>query len=255
MIPIKININELVEEFNLSKNDIDDLKEEILSGLCNELKRVWIKEASGSSLRTTKKVYINSIEVFKDNQFVGGVGLIKGDTWLPNAVESGLPPFDIKPGELKSSKVKIGKRGQNYIRIPFRIGTPRTVSFGTTMPSVVYQIAKSLKGKKQIKTHQLPSEMQIPQTRDFIKTQTQIFDSYTHTAPIFSGIQKGQGKYHGQYHTFRTISSMSENSNWENSWIHKGIQAYNLAEKAIDNTDVEYITDQTIDRFLDEKLG
>lgn len=252
MIPVKIDTSELTEEFNLSKSDIDDLKEEILAGLCNELKRVWIKEASGSSLRTTKKVYINSIEVFKDNQFVGGVGLIKGDTWLPNAVESGLPPFDIKPGELKSSKVKIGKRGQNYIRIQFRIGIPGTVSFGTTMPSVVYQIAKSLRGERQLKTYQLPGELQIPKTREFIKTQTKIFDSYTHTAPIFSGIQKGQGKYHGQYHTFRTVSSMSSDPN---SWIHKGIQAYNLAEKAIDNTDVEYIRDQTIDRFLDEKLG
>lgn len=250
MIPIRINTDELADEFNLSRKDVDDLKEEILSGLINGLYYYWQEAAKSSNLSpNTKKIYSRSINKFKDSKFTGGVGLIRGNTWLSNAIESGIPPFDIKIGELKSGKVKIGEMGQRYISIPFRIGTPGS-DFNVTMPDVVYQVAKKLKEKQQIKTSQLPGNLQIPKTREFIKTQTKIYDSYTHKGPILAGIQKGQGKYHGQYNTFRTISSMSSDPNYPNAWIHKGIQAHNLAEKALGDMDVNEIVDSTINNFL-----
>lgn len=252
MIPIKINVDELAAEFHLSGKDVSDLKEEILSGLCNELVRNWSQQAR-EKLKSTRSEYIRSLKVFREGKFKGGVELIG---WLPNRIESGLSPFDMKIGMLKSNKTKKGSKGQDYITVPFRIGIPSTLGesqiFTNIMSPAVYKIAKSLQGKETVKTGQLPSPLQIPQTREFIKTQTKVFEAYTHKAPIFTGIQKGQGAFHGQYHTFRRISSSASDPN---SWIHTGIQAYKLADRALKEMDVVIATDQTIDRFLAEKFS
>lgn len=254
MIPIfKIDVSEVSEEFNLTGKDVSDLKEEILSGLINELYRNWTQQAR-EKLKSTRSEYIRSLRVFKDNKFKGGIELMG---WLPNRVEEGLEPFDIKIGELKSNKSKIGKRGQTYITIPFRIGIPTSIgeNFSNIMPPAVYQVARALKAKQQIKKFNLPSEFQIPKTRPMVKNQTRTFEAYTHKAPLFQGIQRGQGKHHGQYTSFRRISNASITGSDPESWIHTGIMAYKLADKALENTDVVLITDRTVDNFLQQVFG
>jgi hypothetical protein len=247
MIPISINTSELQQEFNLSNQSVSDLKQELLSGLCNELARQWSQQAR-EKLRSTRSEYIRSLKVFKEGEFRGGVELIG---WLPNRIEGGLSAFDMKLGMLKSSKTKIGKKGQTYITVPFRIGVPTTLGdndfFSSIMSPATYKVAKALQETQQVKQSQLSGPDAIPQTRAFVKTQTQIFDAYTHKSSVFAGIQKGQGQFHGQYGTFRRISSTGSDPN---SWIFSGIKAYHLAEAALDKMNVVLITDQTIDNFL-----
>jgi hypothetical protein len=257
MLPIKINVGELVSEFNISKNDIDDLREEILSGLVNTLYYYWQKFISESRLRSnTKEKYSVALDKFKEGRFKGGVGIMRGNNlWLINAIEDGIAVFDMKTGMLKSSKAKIGKLGQTYITIPFRIGTPGT-GFAVTMSDPTYQIAKALKGKQQVKQFQLTGNDAAIRTRPIIKTQTKIFDAYQHQSSIFTGIQKGQGKYHGQYNTFRRISNAPQPMGSDlNSWIHRGIQAYKLADKAIEKTKESNLVDKITDDFLNQKFG
>jgi hypothetical protein len=247
MIPIKIDTSELQQEFNLSTKNISDLKEELLAGLCNELARQWEQQAR-EKLKASRREYIQSIKVFREGQFKGGV-MLTG--WLPNRIESGMTPFDIKLGMLKSSKAKIGNKGQTYITIPFRIGVPTTLGenefFSEIMSSATYKVAKVLKDKQQVKQSQLTGPDAIPRTREFVKTQTQIFEAYTHKSSVFAGIQKGQGQFHGQYNTFRRISSTGSDPN---AFIHSGIKAYKLADSALEQMNVVLITDQTIDNFL-----
>lgn len=250
MIPIRINADELVQEFNLTSKDVSDLKEEILAGVCNELYRYWQKEAR-DSLHSSRNEYIRSLKVFRDGQFKGGVELVGK---LPNMIESGVSAFDMKIKMLQSGKVKMGKDGQSYITIPFRVGTPEAIGefFSGKMDTATYAIAKALKGKQQVKQGQLKGEAAIPQTRAFVKNQTQVFEAYTHKSSVFAGIQKGQGKNHGQYTSFRRISSTASDPN---SWIHSGITAYKLADKALEGMNVAIVVDRTLDNFLSQKFG
>jgi hypothetical protein len=247
LIPIKIDASALQQEFNLSNQNVSDLKQELLSGLCNELARQWSQQAR-EKLKSTRSEYIRSLKVFKEGEFRAGIELVG---WLPNRIEGGCSPFDMKLKMLKSSKVKIGNSGQSYITIPFRIGVPTTLGdndfFSSIMSPSTYKVAKALQGKQQVKQSQLSGSDAILQTRAFVKNQTQIFEAYTHKSSVFAGIQKGQGQFHGQYNTFRRISSTGSDPN---SWIFSGIKAYHLAEAALDKMNVVLITDQTIDNFL-----
>jgi hypothetical protein len=112
-----------------------------------------------------------------------------------------------------------------------------------------------LKSGQHVKKYNLPPELQQLKTRPIVKTQTKIFEAYTHKSPIFQGIQKGQGQFHGQYTSFRRISDAPDTGSNPNSWIHRGIQAYNLSSKALEKMNVSLITDMTIDNFLNQKFG
>jgi hypothetical protein len=250
MLPIKINVDELVQEFNLSSKDVSDLKEELLSGLCNELYRWWTKEAR-EKLHSSRNEYMRSLKVFREGQFKGGVMLIGQ---LPNMIENGISAFDMKVGMLKSGKVKFGKNGQSYITVPFRIGTPEAIgeAFSGIMDQATYAVAKALQGKQQVKQSQLTGQVAIPQTRAFTKNQTQVFEAYTHKSSTMAGITKGQGQFHGTYTSFRRISSSASDSN---SWIHSGITAYKLADKALNDMNVTLLVDKTLDDFLSQKFG
>jgi osmotically-inducible protein OsmY len=52
------------------------------------------------------------------------------------------------------------------------------------------------------------------------------------------------------YGTFRRAGANSDPL----SWIHKGIRAYNLAQKAVDATDVETIVENEVTQFLETIL-
>ena len=258
MLPIKIDVSELAGEFSLTGKEVSDLKEEILMGLCNDLFVRWRKATVESNLRTSKEEYYQSIQIFRKSDFSGGVELVNK---LPNMIESGIDPFDMKEkmlsNESRKNKVKIGSKGQRYITVPFRIGTPGTVGFSTTMSDDVYKVAKSLQGKKQVKQSQLQGGDAIPKTRAFVKTQDKIFDEYVHQSSVFAGLQKGQGKRHGQYHTFRRISDAPQpQGSSPDSWIHKGILARKISDKALSDMEdhVEKIVGDIQNNFLDQIL-
>jgi hypothetical protein len=256
MIPIKVNISEFVEEFNISKKDVDDLKEEILSGLINSLYYNWQTVVKNSSLNPgTKEKYAATLGIFREGKFKGGVGLTQGQhIWLINAIESGIAAFDMKEGMLKSKKAKTGKSGQKYITIPFRIGTPRS-NFQVTMSNPTYQIARTLQGKQQVRQGQLKGSDAEIRTRPMIKTQTKIFDEYKHKSSIFAGIQRGTGANQGQYHTMRRISNAPQpNGSSPESWIHKGIIAHKLSDIAIDKMGVNDLVESIIKDFQNQKL-
>lgn len=263
MIPIRINTSELQAEFNLTSKDVSDLKEEILIKVTNECERVWRNVVINSSLKSSRKAYLQGIKIFREGQFKGGVMLIGK---LPNMIENGCSAFDMKEGMLNSKKIKTSKTGAKYITIGLRIATPTATAesqaFAGKMPESVYKIAKGLQGKQQIKEIQLPQEVRENKgIRPFVKNESKEFQEYQHKTSIFAGLQKGQGSHHGEYGTFRRISNNPDTGSDPNSWIHKGIQAYKLADKVEnlmqqDNgeSSLIVITDKVIERFLNEKI-
>lgn len=225
------------------KFDINVLREQA-AALAEMCRSEWIRQAQ-RELHSSAADYIAGIQPVEISGNWASVTLV-GD--LPNDVENGKAPFDMKPGLLAGPNAKMGKSGR-FNTVPFRHGTPGTTGkrVGTPMPitglsakdkpvSAIYVAARKLSpslegsGGKTIWGGR---------TGDFggygIQTQLPVKGgrpgAYTFKASPYAGMVKTAKTYgkatQNQYTTFRRVS---ENSN-PNSWWHPGLQAKHLAER------------------------
>lgn len=86
-----------------------------------------------------KDAYANSIQAKMTGDFSAYVW---ADYGKAAEIETGRPPRDLKKMLDTSLKVRINKRGERYMIIPFRHGTPGSNS--NPMPQAVYQQASQL---------------------------------------------------------------------------------------------------------------
>ncbi len=267
MIPISIDMSGVVDEFNLSQDDANKMIDFVMTTITDTFADNWDREAA-ATLSKSRTLYQRNIvkgQVNQTTKYVQLTGVV------PNMIESGASAFDMKVGFKNSSKVKYTKQGNWYLTIPLRFGVPTTIgesqSFATrNMPQAVYAIAKSLKPKQtapggnstqgqQIKQSGIPKRFAAPLTRPTIKDNVgdltkQQAAAYTHKFSIYAGMQRNQKTYEkatqGSYNTFRRAGALSD----VNSWIHQGISARNLADKALQNTNIEYEVDKATDGYL-----
>jgi hypothetical protein len=87
-------------------------------------------------------------------------------------LERGVNPFDLKKMLMTSSKVRINKKGERYLVIPFRHGIPNSVTFRSTMDSDTYKEAKNLRAsviagtyKEGVVQRGTPLEQPIPSSK------------------------------------------------------------------------------------------
>jgi hypothetical protein len=184
-------------------------------------------------------------------------------------LENGVGAFDMKQGMMKSAKVKYTKTGGWYMTIPFRFATSDAIgeneSFSSVMPQEIYDLVKNFspqktqiggnsKSAESLKSGDIPNQFIAPKSRNSVINETlnKTFDAYTHKSSIYEGMQKSSKTYEGgqgsSYNSFRRVSGNSDPM----SWIHSGIQRYNLSQQAIENTDVDLIIDNTVDKLLSE---
>lgn len=259
---IAIDINDLINEFSLPKNTADFITESVVEEVTTEIYRNWRLEAA-NRLNSTRDEYINGLQIVRNSQFSR---TIKLNGQMPNMIESGANPFDMKEGFQKSSKVKYSTKTDAqgnvtvswYLTIPFRHATPGAIgensAFSSVMPEEIHQSAQSAPAGKSIGN--LPAGFDIPQSRAAIVIPKANIDfpAYTHKSSIYAGMVRNETAYdktvQNSYSTFRRVSSNSD----PNSWIHKGIQAYNLLDKAIAATNVNDLSENKVDEIL-KNLG
>jgi hypothetical protein len=265
MIPVLIDTRDVAAEFNLTREDVNAMVSSTIKSLTATFARNWDSVAK-QSLGSTRQIYRSSIVVGEQGPFTGYVMLVNQ---LPNMIESGAAPFDMKVGFSQSSKRKSSKGGGWYLTVPFRMATPGSLgeseAFSSVMPQTVYAAVKSkqtqqtaLGGTTQqgrgLSASEIPSDYQIPKSRAMIQAQDKVFEEYKHKHSIYEGLRKGSKTYQsatqGQYVTFRRVSSNSD----ANSWINKGLQARNLAERALAMTNIPVEVDRSVDKFL-QSLG
>lgn len=254
MIPIKIDLSDFMQQWQFSAAETDLFIYNVLDEIGTRFADQWRNNA-GNELKQTKQEYQRAIYIEKPSADSIVVGL---SGWLPNAIEKGLQPFDMKKeGFANSSKRKFKNDGGWYLTIPFRIGTPDIVGessiFATIMPNQVYQVVKQelvTKGNS-LSVTKLPTEFQIKGIRpEVINTITnQTFSSYEHKSSIFEGMQNVGSKSHSQYMTFRRVSNLSD----PNSWIHSGIVAHNLMNKTLSNFPIDQIVSNVKEDFLQNR--
>lgn len=268
MIPLYFDFSDVAIEFALTPEDVDKMVSYAVKQAVAEVARNWDTQAK-NHLHSTRSRYRKSIIVGQIDNKTAYVELV-GE--FANMLEKGASAWDMKLNFAKSNKVKHTKDGGWYLTIPFRHATPGALGessiFSGSLPQSVYQSIQAsvsstrtqLGGLKSagtsLKESDIPSFFRIPKSRaafSDVKSKT-TFDEYLHKSSIYKGIAKSSKTYESatqsQYTSFRRASSNSDPM----SWIHKGLPALNLADKAVAATRFDLVVDRAVDDYL-SKLG
>lgn len=261
---LSIDAREVYEEFDLDEAAKIRLSRDLVESVSLGIFYNWQEEAK-RSLRSTRNSYIQGLQIVKYSDTAVAI-MLTGV--LNNMIESGVSAFDMKKGFSRSQNIKFNKLGAWYLTIPFRLSTPGSLGeneiFGGQMPREVYEAV--LKKQGQLTTElvnrksksfslgvsDLPEKYKQPSSRAaFSDTTTKkYFEQYTHKSPLYAGLSKITKTYEsGSQNSYMSFRRVSQNSN-PSSWIHNGILAYNLADKAMQATDVRTIIDNRVDEFL-----
>ena len=218
----RFNFSVKLDNNNLTGAIADPLENALRQSVQTSLSIIrdrWQREAQ-NRLKSTRADYLmglsfNSIIYPLDSD--GFVGSVQLDGKLPNMIEEGFKPFDMKIGFGKSNKVSRTKGGGWYLTVPFRHSTPNSNgSFGAPMPKSVYNVAKKL----------------APNARMSVKGGNRTsWTGYQHKNNIYDGLTRIVKSYkntnQSQYYTFRRVSNNSDPMSWQ----HPGWSGLKVAEK------------------------
>jgi len=250
MIDIDIDTQGLSNDLGLVKSEIDNLMQYTIEQLTAEFAYSWGMEAK-KSLKATRKEYQDAILIGSRGRFTG-VAYLNPAAWLPNALEVGLSAFDMKQGFLKSPKVKLNKKGEPFLTIPFRFASSGSVgessAFSGILPPEIERSARA-SGRNGLQLKNISSKHQIPKSASLRKKMDSVtfkkMESNQKTS-IYQGLKKTKGGFVN----FRRVSLNSV----KHSWNHPGFEARNFAQKALPKLDIEGIVGDAIDQFL-ENIG
>lgn len=266
--PINIDLHGLQAQFGLQTKTIDEMTELCVKAVTSAIYSNW-QNLAKKELHSTLPEYLQNLHVVDKGRFAKQI-ILTGS--LPTMIESGADAFDIKEGFKNSKYVrytvavynKSGKMvrpgGDWYLTVPFRHGTPGIVGqagFANEMPQEIYDLMVHRARGSALTAQEIPSpydERRIRQTI-YDDAGNVLYAEYQHKNSIYEGLMKRSAAYNkvvqNTYGTFRRAGANSDPL----SWIHKGIKAYNLAEKAIEQTDVNTIVENQCTEYLDKILG
>lgn len=277
IFPVFIDASDLTSQFQgITIENIENLCDNIAKGLAAGYAR-RLEEEAQQALHQTRKRYIQNIRVIDSGRLEGLVLLDYSKDPMIRMIEEGASAWDMKGAFLNSDKVKYTKDGRKYLTIPFRFGTPGAVGesdvFTNILPEGIYKVVKN-KATDQVSSGggtqsqgltigEIPKDFQIPQYRNVITNQGNVlFEEYQHKNSLYEGLIKQKDSVTGQntYHSFRRVTEAGIGKNGEklgsdpNSWVHPGIEAHNLIDKALFNFQIEHETGLLLDQEL-SRLG
>jgi len=249
LIPIEINQQDILDNFNISKKEVEDIMDLAIKNVTAAFAIEWENKAL-QSLSSTRSRYVANLKVVDEGRLSGAVILDYSKDKLVKMLEEGASAFDMKEYFKKSDKAKQKKNGSGwYLTVPFSIGTPGSLqeNFTTVMPQQIYSIVKkqdvdpiSLRSKG-VSKGEIPSELNQKRVRPGFTAislpKSKLFEEYQHKNSIYEGISKQTSPITGQttYSSFRRVSDKSDS----NSWTHPGIDAGNFAEKAFEQFEMK----------------
>jgi hypothetical protein len=269
-LPISLNIQPFVQKYNLSQGTASALASSILFKATKEIYTRWTVEA-GKALRSTRSRYINAINIQNTGKYQNTI-ILSGK--FPNMIESGVSAFDLKAGLLEGRNAKIGKDGTKYNTVPFRFATAGSVgensAFAGVMPKMINDLADQLDatitqmGMKtkyggRLEQDNLPTPYNQKTVRPQIidnnsELNAEQLEAYQRKFSIFAGMIRNEKTYEkatqSSFVTFRRVSSKSP----KNAFIHKGIKAYNLADKAVQSANISGVVTEVKNKTL-KSLG
>lgn len=145
-LTLRVNVGEISSAANL-------LRDDVLARLAAAVDYVGFKTAEEWKIAVGKaKLWSGERERYADSITWKMTGPLRGEVAAgydkSREIEFGRPPRDLKRMLDTSAKVRVNKRGQRYLVIPFRHNTPGFTGHSTDMPEHVYLQAKNLKASK-----------------------------------------------------------------------------------------------------------
>lgn len=178
-------------------------------------------------------------------------------------LEHGYESFDMKKMLWTSDKVRISKKGKRYIHIPFRHGTPGSVSMNA-MPESVYSSAKNLRQSVVTGTYREGSVRKAVGSGDADLLRRHNPQKVTRRVYSWGERFEGGGKYSGMvrfdanvgkvrlgkfsgknsggsdYSIYMTFRTMSEDSK---GWIHPGQAGMKILESTVKKVETPILND------------
>lgn len=262
MVPIKINTNDVSAEFSLGQEQVNSMLSLSLKNVIGAFYENWMDETR--VLGSSRQQYQRSILVVDEGPFRGSVILANA---LPNMIEKGISAFDMKDGFKLSSKVKYNADGKWYLTIPFRWSAPDSLGesevFAGKLPLEVHAIVSKQEANIPIASghrsvgisiEELPARFaQVNKRKEIFGNEGETrFKEYVHKSSIYEKIHKITDSKTGQnsYMSFRRVGENSDPM----AFIHSGITARNLGEKALQETPIPQIIGASVDQYL-EQIG
>ena len=241
-IPIKIDLDDLVEEFGLDGSQIKLLGTELTNRISDKYFAA-IKQKVNTTLKKTRGIYLKNLRIETIDDFTKEIILSE---WLPNAIESGADTFDMKPGFMRAKNVRVSVKGNWYMTIPF-LWSPSGSEDTQQVPKNIYQIVKAQ--NKPLKEFQIPESQRLHQIKNLAKginaenvPGAQGF--YQHKSSIYTGMKKiEKGAI-----SFRRVGAVSD----PNSFWHPGLTKRDFFGSALNEiqNEIPILADKIIDGFL-----
>lgn len=255
MIPISIDISEIVDEFSLTYIQASELSESIIDKIVVDYMHKWNDIVNGE-LKQLRSLYQKAMYVERNSSTEVVFGLAPGEDGLALSIEEGKPPFDMKLGFRNSSKKKISIGGGWYLTVPFRYATSKAVAestiFSGVLPLEIERLAKNNDGRP-LGFSQLSQNYRSLGRRKTLQIGDSVIPEYVHKTPKFQGlvrlnVSSTKEENRGMYMTFRRVSNNSD----PYSWIHPGFEAHKFMEKALEQTQISQVVDIALDNFLSQ---
>lgn len=254
ILPISIDLRDLVEEFSLTESQIEFLGSSIIDRVIVEYSTRW-EDLVNRELKKSRSEYKRAMFMERPSNMEVIFGLMARESPLAIMVEEGVSPFDEKIGFKNSDKTKQKKDGGWYLTIPFRHATPEAVAesgiFASIMTKDIYKVAKQ--STRPLKITDLPEKHRLPGIRKEINTPNLVVPEYIHKTPQYKGlvkinIQSSDKEVRSGYFTFRRVSDKSD----PNSWWNTGIVPRKLMDRALEQADISKVAQMAIDNFLEK---
>lgn len=183
-----------------------------------------IEKLAKRKLSSTRDAYIEAVKSKLSKNVL--VVELDRESWIANAVESGISDFDMKAGHLKSPKAKMSKKGYRYMVIP--IGKDPSISPKTEKGQEFQQKVKQALAQKKFGIKKLKADVNggVFETQEVLSdVGLDGFYRYRKFESIDSYHQNKNKKQQWQYVLFRV---MSENPESKSKWQHPGIQPVHI---------------------------
>lgn len=233
MLKIDIDVLQNVdfESFGMAQIEAFD---QAIESLAVATRDKWISLAQ-EKLRSTRADYIKGLQESNSFQKNGALDYqINLVGFMPNAVEGGMSPYDMKPGLLGGKAA--AKNGGRYVTIPFQHRKSSNSTQNAKIPNYKQDLAKVLKNSGLGGIKKAPSGLAL-QGKVGIAKGTQRYVKKLkpqHKNTIFEGLTQYQKTYEKKTeNTFMTFRRVSKNSD-PSSWLHPGIKAAKIMPEVED---------------------
>lgn len=229
-IPIKIDLDNLIEEFDLGPQQVAKLANDLSTNLTNTFINA-LKSRVNDTLRAAKNIYLRNLSVEQIDDYNKEI-VLKG--WLPNAIEEGVSSFDMKPVFLKTKNVKISLKGN-------------AISEGKqNSPKPVQEVMKKanlpLRNKDISESYRLAKIKQIATSLGG--------GTYQHKSSIYQGLKQNK-QDNNSYINFRRIGAKSD----AKAFKYPNLEKKDFFGKALNDisSEIPILADNVINNFLENQ--